>query len=118
MVRAHFDLDGAIRDLSDAVEQAIHGAVAEHAARISDAARAEHAYTDRTGRLTASLRSYAARRAGDLVVAEVVADTEYAEFVERRARFAYLAPAHDRVAPYFEQDAEQRMTDAARGAGW
>ncbi len=118
MLRARLDFGGVVDDLEEATLASLRAVVKEHADRVRDAARDEHAYTDRTGRLTASLKSYATRRVGDVLVAEVVADTDYAEYVERRRAFAYLAPAAERVDVYFGLDAEMRMTAAARGAGW
>lgn len=118
MVRAYFDISDAIRALEEAVEDAVRDAVREHAARIADAAKGDHPYTDRTGDLTASIRAYAPRALGTAIRSEVVADMPYADYVERRRPFAYLGPASDRVEPYFEFDTEARMTAAARGAGW
>lgn len=118
MLRAHLDFGAALADLEEAVEEAVRGAVREHAERVAASAKSDHPYTDRTGDLTASIRAYAPRALGTVIRSEVVADTPYADYVERRRPFAYLGPASDRMEPYFELDTEARLTAAARAAGW
>lgn len=107
-----------LRELRQGLNEEMESAVVRTAQAVALAARAEHEYTDRTERLTRSIRAYAARGTfgRDTLTAEVIATAPYASFVENgtsrmRAR-PYLGPAADRTDPL----ADHLLHDAVEAA--
>ena len=82
----------ALDALDAAVGDAIEDAVARAAEVIAHAARADHAYTDRSGDLTGSIEALPAVRTEDGARGGVVAGMDYASHVEAKG-FAFLEPA-------------------------
>lgn len=105
------------RELHTFERRALDGletAVARAGEIVADEARAGHAYTDRTFQLTESTRALDPVSTGDQVLGGVIADTEYAEHVERSHPF--LAPALERAQPRIDAEAERVTGLALRGA--
>lgn len=92
----------------------IETAVARAGEIVAEEARASHPYTDRSYQLTESTRALDPVSTGDKVLGGVIADTEYAEYVERS--HPYLAPALERAMPRVETEAARVIDAALRGA--
>jgi len=74
------------RALGDALDENLKAAVREIAQDVAFAARVDHPYTDQSGTLTRRTRAYAPRGrfTHDTLRDEVIADTDYADYVRRR----------------------------------
>lgn len=106
--------DQVERSLSDMLSSALEAAVARGAEIIAFNAKAEHPYTDRTGRLTASIEALPATVTGATAQAGVLAGMDYASFVE--ASHAYLAPAAQRTEGRIEHELDIILTAALQRA--
>lgn len=102
------------RSLSEQLSSVLEAAVTRGAEIVAFAARAEHPYTDRTGRLTASIEALPAVATGDLARGGVLAGMDYASFVE--ASHAYLAPAAQRVEGRVEHELDNILAAAIQRA--
>lgn len=83
-------------------------------------AQQNHPYQNRTGDLEASTRALDATgqfSRGDLL-GGVIADTDYAQYVDGRPEFQFLEPAVNRTHAYIEHEFEEAFERAARRAGW
>lgn len=113
----------SLAGLPNALDDALEGALRQSAAAVVHSAKAEHAYTDRTGRLTRSIRAYAPRGrfSRDTLRVEIVAATDYASYVERgttRSRpYAFLGPAAERNTDRIEHHAHDALEAALRATG-
>ncbi len=107
--------DDAFDALDRAVGDAIVDAVARGAELIAHAARAEHAYTDRTGDLTGSIAPLPTVPTADGAQGGVVASMPYASFVEDKG-FAFLEPAARRSDGRLGDLLDQSLEDAVRRA--
>lgn len=126
MIRFEFDAApwrAGLRALPAALDDELAVAVARGAEVVAFAARADHPYTDRTGRLTSSIRAEAphGRFTTDTLGTEVVAATPYASFVEMgtsRARpYPYLGPAFASTGYRIEHHLHGALEAAVRRAG-
>lgn len=116
-----FELDVApIEDVSrrllDALDDELETAVRRSTSAVAFAARADHPYTDRTRNLTRSTRDYAPRgRASEGTLrGEAGAYEDYASFVERKPRFAFLEPALERSRDHFDRYRDDALEAAVR----
>lgn len=108
---------GLVR-LEDQLDDELREAMREVGEVVASAAKADHPYQDRTGRLTRTTRAYAPRGrfgAGTLAV-EVVATQEYASHVARR-RGDWLEAAYRRSAPRVEHEVERALARAVDASG-
>lgn len=112
-------LEVTARRLVDALDDELEVAVRRSTSAVAIAAKADHPYTDRTYELTRSIRDYAPRgRASDGTLrGEVGGYAEHASYVERKRRFAFLAPAYERSQQHFEQYRDDALEAAVRRAG-
>lgn len=116
------DLDAwakSVDALGDALDDQLEACVHESAKDIAFAARADHPYTDRTERLTKSIRAYRphGRFTRGTLATEVVANAEYASYLENRPEFAFLEPALTRSEGQIEQRLHDALEAAVRHAG-
>lgn len=103
------ELAGFERRTVDALENAV-----VRASEITaEAARDAHAYTDRTFALTSSTRALDPLTTGDQVLGGVIADTDYAEHVERSHPF--LNPAFERSRARIDAEVERVVDLTMRG---
>mgnify|MGYP000861797170 CR=1 FL=1 len=95
-------LDEALATMEARIEAALPEAMRTAAETVAAEARAEHPYTDRSGTLTASITAGGVHTEGEHVVAEVVAEADYASYVAEgsahREGRPFLEPAHARCA--------------------
>lgn len=126
MFSARFDDDAihnAISELESSLEEEMHGATDDAAAIIANAARANHAYTNRTfllEHMTLPGRTEGSFMAGTLR-GYATGDTFYGGFVEELhdGRFAYLRPANNRTQSQQSRALERRLIRAVRRSrGW
>lgn len=94
----------------------------ERAAEVVAAnARGDHPFTNRTGDLERSIHAepdpHVALARG-AVDAAVVADEDYASYVDEREGFAFLEPAAERRANDAARAVDAALDDAAAAAGW
>lgn len=115
MIRFEFDLasvEAEVRDLTAQLDRAAAEGMTAVGEAVASAARDQHPYQNRTGDLEASTRAeapFGELSRGTLSV-DVVADTDYAQYVDGRPGFEFLQPAFDRTSA--EQDAAmQRALD-------
>lgn len=113
-------LDEAVADLLAALDQELPQGMLRAAQAVAVEASSNHAYTNRTGDLQAATQAGAVTgRASDgEIVAEVVGDTPYGEYVERNADFAFLEPAAERAEGRIEEEIDGALDRAAERAGW
>lgn len=107
-------LEEDVARIGNAVMDGVETAVQRASEVVAHAARADHPYTDRTGALSASIEALPAVRVGEVVRGGVLAGAEYAEHVERSHPF--LAPALDASLARIEQETDQVLHEAIRGA--
>lgn len=109
----------SFRELGEALDDELEKAAREGALVVAFAAKADHAYTDRSGRLTRSIRAYAPRGSflRDTLRAEVLARAPYASYVEGRRAFAFLGPALERSEDRIEHHLHDALEAAVRRAG-
>ena len=90
---------GFIAALTEAVEMT--------QANVSNFAKQNHPYIDRTGQLTNSIQPGRVLISKDDLTGEVLADKDYASFVElgtsRSRPFPFLYPALAQAAPFFRR---------------
>lgn len=118
-----FDLDfdpwaRSLHALEDALDDELEKAVHEGAQDVAFTAKADHPYTDRTHRLTGSIRAYAPRGRfrRDTLQDEVIATAPYAARLERRPEYAFLEPALRRSEDRIEHYAHDALEAAVRRA--
>jgi hypothetical protein len=118
-----FELDAAawatsVRALGDALDTNLKVAVGEIAQDVAFAARADHPYTDQSGTLTRRTRAYAPRGrfSHDTLRDEVIADTDYADYVMRR-RGDWLEEAFRRTEGRIEHRLHDALEASVRHAG-
>lgn len=113
-----YGLDEAISDLEGALDEELQQGILRAAQAVADEAAAHHEYHNQTGALQAGTQAGATRgRASDgEIAAEVVADTNYGEYVERKLPF--LEPAAERADGRIEDELEAALQRAAERAGW
>ena len=113
------DVTGALRELSQAIDAEAARAVADGAASVVDAARRNHTFTNRTGRLERSIRAAAprGRASRGLVSVDVLGATPYGGFVEegtsRSRPYPYLTPAWHLQEQEFARRVEAGLARAA-----
>lgn len=113
-------LDEALAELTAALDQELPQGMLRAAQAVADEAASNHPYENRSGDLQAATQAGAVTgRASDgEIVAEVVGDTPYGEYVEARAEFAFLAPAAERAEGRIEDEIDGALDRAAERAGW
>lgn len=106
------------RALGDALDENLKGAVGEIAQDVAFAARADHPYADQSGTLTRRTRAYAPRGrfTRDTLRDEVIADTDYADYVRRR-RGDWLEEAFLRSEARIEHRLHDALEASVRRAG-
>lgn len=115
----------SVRSLGGHLDDELERCVDRAATAIAASAKAQHPYTDRTGRLTRSTRAHRAhgRFTRGNLQAEVVAGardpysgTAYGSFVEALG-FAFLEPAWERVEQGVGYELEDALEAAVTKAG-
>lgn len=88
-------LEAWVDELAAAVDDGADAGLAAASRLVADEARAGHTFANRSGDLEASIRplDVAGRARDGEVRGGVVADEEYASYVEERPGFAFLMPA-------------------------
>lgn len=113
-VRVH-GLEGALADLTASLDSELADGMHRAAEIVAEEAAREHPYQNRTGDL--EQRTVAGRVSGRAsdgeVIAEVLGDTEYATYVEKKPGFAFLEPAYQRVEGQVESEIENALQLAA-----
>lgn len=109
-------LGPALDALDEAVLRGTVEGVTAAAETVAHAARADHAYADRTGALTASIEALPAERTERGAQGGVLAAEDYASRVEARG-FAFLGPAFERSRDRIDHDLEDALDRAVRRGG-
>jgi hypothetical protein len=107
------------RELRTNLNAELNAAARRGAEIVAASAKADHLYTDRTERLTRSIRAYAPKGVftqGTLRT-EVVARMRYATFVDGKARFQFLMPAFLRNEGRVEHELHDAVQTAVARAG-
>lgn len=113
-----YGLSEAISELEGAIDEELQQGMLRAGQAVADEAAAHHDYNNRTGALQAGTQAGATRgRASDGEIAvEVVADTDYGEYVE--AKLPFLEPAAERAADRAADEIDAALQRAAERAGW
>jgi len=113
-VRIH-GLTEALATLTANLDSELADGMHRAAEAVAEDAAGSHPYTNRTGDLEQRTvaGSVSGRASDGEVVAEVLGDTEYGEYVERREAFAFLAPAAERAEGRIVDEIEKAMQRAA-----
>lgn len=115
-------LDGipaALATLGESVDRQLDAALEQVSRLTAEEAQANHPFTNRSGDLESSIRpldTFGSALGGTLT-GGVVADEDYASFVEANG-FAFLEPAFARVEASAERELDDALDSAARAAGW
>ena len=113
-------LDESLASLMAALDGELADGMHRAAAVVAEEAASSHPYTNRTGDLEQRTvaGSVSGRASDGEITAEVLGDTEYGEYVDRKPSFAFLEPAYQRAEAQVEATIEQAMQRAADRAGW
>ena len=113
-------LDDAIADLEAALDAELQQGMLRAAQAVAEEAASDHPYSNRTGALQAGTQAGAVtgEASSGEIVAEVVGETEYGEYVEGNPDFAFLEPAAERAADRIEDEIDAALERAAQRAGW
>jgi hypothetical protein len=108
----------AVADMRRTVDREVARALTLAALDVAEDAKANHSFTNRTGKLERSIKAHNARGtfSRGTLYAEVSADTYYAQFVEEKVTYkswAYLAPAWRRMHRRAEAHLSDALTRAA-----
>lgn len=92
------DLNPKLQNFEKKLRQRAEAAMVEIMALLEADAKANHAYTDRSGNLTASIKGEVVLVTQTAIVGTLSGNTDYAAFVENRFgdKYAYLRPALER----------------------
>jgi hypothetical protein len=113
-------VETAVEQLGDALDREVAEALFRVCGIVAEDAAGAHAFVNRTGDLEASIRAedpIGFFMSGSLV-GKVVADTDYAQYVDGRAGFEFLQPAFDRTTTEHDRALQDALDEAARIAGW
>lgn len=109
-------LEDALDAMQARAEAALPDAMHEAAETVAADARAEHPYTDRTGTLTASIAAGVVHVDEEHVVAEVMAEADYASHVAdggiHHEGRPFLEPAHARCADTIATVVAERLAES------
>lgn len=113
-------LDDAIADLEAALDAELQQGMLRAAQAVAEEAASDHPYSNRTGALQAGTQAGAVtgEASSGEIVAEVVGETEYGEYVEGNPDFAFLAPAAERADGRIEDEVDAALERAAQRANW
>jgi hypothetical protein len=112
-------IDAATRRFEVELFRQLDAAVSLISRRVADDARAGHPYQNRSGDLEAATRpvdTYVSAHDGQ-VIGGVVADTDYAQYVNAMPGFQFLEPAYERIEPEADALLAQALEFAAQAAG-
>jgi hypothetical protein len=101
-----------------ALDIKLHQGLDVISARVAAAARGQHTYQNRTGLLERSTQALEAEGSlvAGMLVGGVLADTDYAGYVE--ARLPFLAPAWARTERDADAILQASIEEAGAAAGW
>jgi len=113
-------VEAEIGKLTDALDHETPKALAEICDDVAEEAIQGHSFANRTGNLEASIHADSVEGSFSLGTLRggVIADEDYAEYVDEKEGYAYLQPAFDRVEPHAAQIIELHLQEAAAKAGW
>lgn len=113
-------LDEALGDIKAALDIDLREGMLRAAQIVADEAANSHSYQNRTGALQASTQAGAVTGAATdgEIIAEVLGDTPYGEYVEGREGFAFLEPAASRSEGRIDSELDGALDRAAERAGW
>ncbi len=114
-------IDESVRALDRALDNSLRDAVVRIARGVGERAKTEHPWQKRTGNLEASTAGSNVVWGdvwNDTLAGEVVADTEYAQYLEGNPQWAWLDPAWHAYEPTATEMLDAAMDEACRVAGW
>lgn len=109
-----------IRRLELALDEQLRPTMLRATEEVAQEAQNNHPYTNRSGDLEANTKAGPAdgRFMSGTLAGSVVADTDYAEYVDSRPGFEFLQPAFDRVQSRLDTIVQLGLDAAAKRAGW
>ncbi len=110
----------AMQRLGYALDDEMHAALAECAEVVATEAAQHHPYQNQTQALQDNTRAMPTNGSfmGGTLASGVIADTEYATYVDGNPRFKFLRPAYDRMLPRLSAIIQAAANRAARKAGF
>ena len=111
-------MDNVLRNATRAVDRATREAFSDHLEKVADAARANHAFRNRTGRLEGSIGPGAVSGGVERgrLEGSVEATQDYASYVIDKTGDNFLLNAAHSFAPELEQSITRAVTAALQDA--